>query len=183
MSDCIDVEIRELLPELLHAKLSPADQARVEAHVAACEDCASELALLKSVQSLFARVPTVDTAAIVKALPAPPRAHPARRRLVWQLAAALTFISLGGISLSVVRTMFPTGSAIDTAIVGESTKSARPSPMELSFAGGVADLADEDLESLLSSLDAIEAVPSSEPEPHTGLGDPQTGGDTSGSGR
>jgi anti-sigma factor RsiW len=181
MSDCIDVEIRELLPELLHAKLAPADQARVEAHVAACEDCASELALLKSVQSLFARVPVVDTAAIVQALPAPPLAQPARRRLVWQLAAALTFISLGGISLSVVRTMFPTGSAIDTAIVGEST--AAPSPMELSFAGGVADLADEDLESLLSSLDAIEAVPSSEPEPHAGLGDPQTGGDTSGSGR
>jgi anti-sigma factor RsiW len=182
MSDCVNVEIRELLPELLHGKLSPAEQARVEAHVAACDDCASELAVLRSVQSLFARVPKVDTASIVKALPAPPRARVMPRRRMMQIAAALTFVSLGGISLAVVRSSLGTGNPSDTGIAHETAVAVAPSTGELTFAGGVADLADEDLESLLSSLDAIEAVPSSEPDPQAGLGDPRSGGDTTGSG-
>ena len=46
MSDCANVEIRELLPEYLHDRLGAPQRALVEAHLSDCEDCSAELGTL-----------------------------------------------------------------------------------------------------------------------------------------
>src|SRR5512132_429831 len=122
MSDCTNVEIRELLPEYLHNRLSTSDRARVDAHLADCEDCPVELNTLLMVRRSLESAPVVDVAAIVRALPKPQRRSRFTRRSVpttriWQIAAAISFISLGGISLAVSRSFFGDGpaSVVDSA--------------------------------------------------------------------
>jgi putative zinc finger protein len=199
MSDCANVEVRELLPELMHGRLGEADRARVQAHVAGCEECAAELATLQAVQRAYSHVPAIDTAAVVRALPRPARPTVVRRapRVAWRIAAAVSFISLGGISLVVARSFFDmNGAGIsstagvdsgartgDTSVVPQSpgTVTKQGSPM-ISFGGGVADLKTEDLEKLLKEIDALEAAPPAEPEsvPASEAGTGRVRSDTSG---
>jgi len=110
MFDCADVEMRELLPGLAAGTLDDATRARVERHVASCAECASELETLRLVRSAYAARPNVDIGRIVAALPKPaPRAERAhggqgvKRWIDWRVAAALTMISVGGLSLAVAR--------------------------------------------------------------------------------
>jgi anti-sigma factor RsiW len=169
MSDCLNVEIRELLPEYLSGTLSARRREEVWDHVTACDDCAQELALLQLVREAYAEAtPPVNVGAIVAALPrrAPRRAVRSwGRSHAFQIAAAVSFIALGGISLAVVRSFFdanPTSAQIDTVIVANSAAVFGDTPA-ISFAGGVSDLGDEDLEALLSALETIEALPVTEP--------------------
>jgi len=110
MFDCADVEMRELLPDLAARTLDDATRARVERHVASCAECTSELETLHLVRSAYATAPTVDVRRIVAALPRPvavfDRTHAGghvRRLIDWRVAAALTMISVGGLSLAVAR--------------------------------------------------------------------------------
>ena len=74
MNDCQNAEIRDQLPDLLHDRLEAAARLAVAAHVETCVDCHEELELLRVVLGLArAQTPTVDVAAIVRALPAPPK--------------------------------------------------------------------------------------------------------------
>lgn len=174
MSDCANVEIRELLPEYLHDRLDAAARARVAAHLAGCEECAAELATLQAVQRAYSRVPAIDTTAIVRALPRPQvRNRMSRRPLAWQIAAAVSFISLGGISLAVARSVFERGGSVASSpivapvpgaqpdSIADSNRSSRPT---ISFGGGVDDLASEDVEKLLGAIESLEAAPPAEPE-------------------
>ena len=171
MSDCLNVEIRELLPEYLGGTLSASRRAEVDAHVASCAECADELTVLRLVREAYAGSPAVDVKAIVAALPRK-SARPAmrvqvggpvnrswRRSHAFQIAAAVSFIALGGISLAVARSFFdgnPSAVAPDTLVAMNAETPA------ISFAGGVSDLGDEDLEALLSALEEIEALPVTE---------------------
>jgi hypothetical protein len=108
MSDCANVEMRELLPELVAGTVDASTRARVDEHVSACADCAAELETLRLVRSAFLNAPAVDVGRIVAALPKPtarqPAVHPTRpvkRWLDWRIAAALTTITVGGLSLAV----------------------------------------------------------------------------------
>lgn len=163
MSDCQNVEIRELLPEYLSGTLSDVRRSEVASHVAGCQDCAEELALLQLVREAYAASsPAVNVSAIVSKLPRKSR-RPAmrsswRHSQAFQIAAAISFIAVGGISLAVARSFFD-GSP--TATVGD-TVMANPEAPAISFAGGVSDLGDEDLEALLSALESIEALPVTE---------------------
>jgi len=111
MFDCANVEMRELLPELAAGTLDAATSARVEEHVASCAECASELETLRLVRSAFAKSPRVDTSRIVMALPRPvvparrarAASAPVKRWIDWRIAAALTTITVGGLSLAVTR--------------------------------------------------------------------------------
>ena len=47
MTDCSSAEMRDRLPDLLHERLDPSARAAVMAHVADCQDCDLELALLR----------------------------------------------------------------------------------------------------------------------------------------
>lgn len=181
MSDCLNVEIRELLPEYLNGTLSASRRAEVEAHLAGCAECADELAVLRRVREAYAEAPAINVGAIVAALPRQ-SARPAmrtaragapvvrswRRSHAFQIAAAVSFITLGGISLAVARSFFngnTSAGQIDTGIASIEAPA-------ISFAGGVSDLGDEDLEALLTALETIEALPVTETSdpPLTGAG-------------
>jgi anti-sigma factor RsiW len=74
MSDCPNVEIRELLPDYLSGTLSARRREEVWEHVTACDDCAQELALLQLVREAYAEayaeaMPPVNVGAIVAAIP------------------------------------------------------------------------------------------------------------------
>jgi anti-sigma factor RsiW len=189
MTDCSNVEIRDLLPELLHGALPPAVRARVEAHVATCTNCADELAVLRSARGVLSAgpVPVVDAASIVAALPRPvsaravPTARQAPRRssTFFRLAAAISFISLGGISVAVARSYLGdvTPFAVDSAVgIGDTAGSVTPesavdrgpdavaAPERLAVHPVVGTLDDADLQSLLDELELLEAAPLAEPE-------------------
>ena len=161
MTDCLNVEIRELLPDYLSGTLSASRRAEVESHVATCGDCADELAMLRLVREAYAAAtPAVNVDAIVAALPRKP-SRPVvrswRSSQAFQIAAAISFIAVGGISLAVARSFFDGNSTvepIDTAVGVEAPA--------ISFAGGLSDLGDEDVEALLSALESIEALPVTE---------------------
>jgi hypothetical protein len=186
MSDCTNVGIRELLPEYLHGGVAAEERDRVDAHLASCADCSAELSLLRSVRDAWSHSPVPDVGAIVRALP-PPRAHRAVRFSALRIAAAISFISLGGISLSLARSFFQGDArvvtldstlpvAVDSGGKGEGAMPGTVAVREISFGGGVSDLATEDIQSLLSALESLEAAPPVEPE------EPVAGSGRSGSG-
>lgn len=167
MTDCPNAEIRDLLPEYLNGTLAAARRADVEAHVAGCAECTAELEMLRLVRETWGQAPAVNVASIVDQLP-----RPARRRVVrswrqshaFQIAAAVSFIALGGISLAVARSFFtndPVVAGADSGL-GDTVGAWNDTPA-ISFAGGVSDLADEDLEALLTAVESIEALPVTEP--------------------
>ena len=170
MSDCPSVEIRELLPEYLSGTLSARRREEVWNHVTACDDCAQELALLQLVRQAYAEAtPAVNVGAIVAALPRKARQSMRswRRGPALQIAAAISFIALGGISLAVARSFFDRNPA---AAPPDSVVAVMTDAPAISFAGGVSDLGDEDLETLLSALESMEALPVTE------TADPPLGG-------
>jgi len=189
MTECSNIEVRELLPELLHDALPPTVRARVDAHLGSCTACAAELALLRSAHRVLAavRVPALDPSSIVAALPRPmpvramSATRPATRRspTFFRLAAAISFISLGGISVAVARSYLGdvTPFAVDSTVsVGERAGEAAPvgaavDTPRTAFAAQpfpvhpvVGTLDDADLESLLGELELLEAAPLAEPE-------------------
>ena len=114
MSDCANVEMRELLPELAAGTLDAATRARVHEHLVDCADCASELETLRLVRAAFASAPAVDVRRVVSALPTPVveargsrGPQPVKRWMDWRIAAALTTITVGGLSLAVSQRMRP----------------------------------------------------------------------------
>jgi anti-sigma factor RsiW len=111
MTDCPNGEIRDQLPAYVHGRLDAATRAAVEAHIAGCAECATELALLHSARRVMnAGTPVVDVRRIVAALPAPPAVRVAgirpARKPVWstlRIAAALATVAIGGVSIAVVQ--------------------------------------------------------------------------------
>src|SRR5688572_4250769 len=123
MSDCPNVEIRELLPDYLGGKLSDVRRSEVSSHLASCQECAEELALLQLVRQAYeATTPAVNVSAIVGALPRKavrPVIRSWRRGHAFQIAAAVSFIALGGISLAVARSFFtvsPDSAQVDSIV-------------------------------------------------------------------
>jgi anti-sigma factor RsiW len=173
MSDCPNVEIRELLPDYLGGTLAAHRRVEVEGHVAGCQDCQEEMAVLRLVREAYAGSPSVNVGAIVAALPRPsvkPVMKPAtrtwRRSYALQIAAAVSFVALGGLSLTVARSFLNGNGAVgpvDSLVAVTTTAIANESEPAISFAGGVSDLVDEELEALLSALESIEALPVTEP--------------------
>ena len=147
MFDCVNVEMRELLPELAAGTLDTSTRPRVEAHVIECAECASELETLRLVRAAFAAAPAVDTTRIVAALPKPPATMPSRvaapprggRWMDWRVAAALTMITVGGLSVAVTQRIQMTRRVpgVDTTAIQVSDATvARPSPAPLTGVGG-----------------------------------------------
>ncbi|MBK5187760.1 MAG: zf-HC2 domain-containing protein [Gemmatimonadaceae bacterium] len=71
MTECTNGELRDRLPELVNGRLDAEMRATVEAHVAACDECARELALLRALRPALVGVPVVDVSKIAAAV----RAH------------------------------------------------------------------------------------------------------------
>jgi anti-sigma factor RsiW len=133
MSDCANVEMRELLPELAAGTLNAATRARVDQHLIDCADCASELETLRLVRAAFASAPAVDVGRVVAALPKPVAAargargpEPVKRWMDWRIAAALTTITVGGLSLAVSQRMRPEREAPPRDSIAVSTPTIAP---------------------------------------------------------
>lgn len=117
MRDCPNAEFRDQLPDLLHDRLAPAAAASVRGHVAACDDCAAELALLRALREATSVAPSVSVDAIVAALPRAPgaagavrslRVVPRRRWGAWGTAAGgLLAAGLGTVMLLSPETVSP----------------------------------------------------------------------------
>ena len=109
MNDCSKADIRDRLPDLLHERLPASVRAAVMEHIADCGDCREELELLRGVHAvLMTNAPVVDIAYVVSALPKPhrrvmPAAARRRTRMDWRIAAAVTFLAVGGGSIAVMN--------------------------------------------------------------------------------
>ena len=155
MRDCANAEVRDQLPEFVHGRLGSTARLAVEAHLATCADCAAEVDLLRSIagamgDALAARVPRVDVDRIVAALPAPRRARPVWFRTAqWRAAAVILFMA-GSTSLLWVNRKAP------------SLPSEPLATESMSFAGGVADLSEAQLNALLGEMSKLSSTPSAE---------------------
>jgi anti-sigma factor RsiW len=140
MNDCPNADVRDLLPDLVHGRLDAESRGMVEAHIAGCDDCSAELALLRSLDATFrVRTPTVDVAGIVAAIPA--YRAPARRSWVgWRTAAAITMIAAGGSSLVMLRNnVAPVTDSVAVRSL-PSTPAAPPAPVTGTSAGAQPDV-------------------------------------------
>ncbi len=100
---CLRVE--PLLDDLVDGQLGTTEHARVEAHLAACESCAAQLA---SLEGLLEQTAALSRAVepgrdlwpeVAPRLAARPAAQPAASWPAWlrQAAAAVLFMALGGL--------------------------------------------------------------------------------------
>src|SRR5258705_3310501 len=153
MTDCPNGDVRDLLPDLLHDRLTPDVRREVEAHVRACADCSQELALLRQMRTSLRGAPAVVVASIAAAIP--PYRAPARRSWGgWRVAAAIMILAAGGTSV---------------AVLGGRGDVAAPAPVfasrELAMGSGpISDLDDAELSTLLKDLATLDAVPSADVE-------------------
>ena len=113
MTDCPRAEMRDLLPDLMHGRLDDVTRAMVEEHVANCDACADELALLRTMRAALATPPRrVDVAQIVASLPSAGR----RRAPVtsvrmrngvgggaWRIAAGIALLAAAAVGYQVAR--------------------------------------------------------------------------------
>jgi hypothetical protein len=165
MSECSNVETRELLPELLHGGLPADARARVEEHVAGCVACGAELKLLRHVHSTVAPAPSIDVGRVAAAVPAY-RTRPTWLRVArapaFRIAAAIAIVA-GSIWL--VRR--PSEVAPATAPVAVQTPPAAPvitfaQTSELPVGEPLADLTEGDLSQLIDELGELDAVTAAE---------------------
>lgn len=183
MTDCPNGELRDLLPLLAHDALDAAEAARVREHVATCAECRAELALLDAVRAqAVAATPIVSFSAILAGVQRATagdtagsanrgvlRALSAKRRSAWvpqrYAAAAASLVLVASVSLAVVgRTWF--GGGDPTQSSADSVMSAAASVVAgggLSVPGGLSEYDTDELNALLSALDAMEATVEAEP--------------------
>ncbi len=179
MSDCSNVMMRERLPEVLLGQLTPQDRTAVESQLSTCAECQEEPEILRTARAVMSRtaVPRIDTAQIVAALPKASRPGTRWRTAQrWRIAAAITFVALGGTSVATVVRSLGGGTTAVTdsgATVAPPVVVAVDSPrasgttavaVRLTAGGDVSDLADEDLEALIGALESIETAPHAEPQ-------------------
>lgn len=193
MNDCTELDIKEMLPDLLHGKLDADAKARVEAHVASCDSCTEELEVLRTVKSAAVFVPAIDVGRVVRQIPpyraiVPAAQLPARSRLVsWLVAASFVVVVLGGGSLLMIQnkpTLQPvakvghstlpgraptqTNKPVDVAPIVAPPRtaiSAKPTTHALALAASVDGLTDNGLRQLMNDLDSFDALPATEPGP------------------
>ena len=197
MSECNNLEVRDLLPALTRGELKSSERAAVEEHLVTCAACRAELELVRDLARALRSTPPIDTARIAQAVvrsarerrEAPISLDAVRRRRtaprrVWLAAASLLAVAGAG-ALAVVatrdevrpgpapqvaRTDVPVG---ETTTPVERAQPPRSEPLraeprvasgtELMMGGGVSDLADADLESLLGVLEGLDAEIDVEP--------------------
>jgi anti-sigma factor RsiW len=174
--------MRDLLPAYAHEALDAVESARVAAHLADCEACRFELALVeRSRDAMRMGVPRVDVAAIVAALPlaSRPMVRRAERsaaarwalRPVWQYAAAAGLVLVAGTGIVWQRTAGDGRARLADSTLVRSAGPTRPAQATrvahpesgIGFGGGLSDLSVDELQSLLGQMDTLRALPSTDP--------------------
>jgi predicted anti-sigma-YlaC factor YlaD len=152
MNDCLNVEIREALPELVHGGLPEHQRALVQQHLDECGDCSAELSIIRAVYGSAAVVP-VDVGRIITAIPPYRRKASRIRRAYLELAAACVIGAVG----------------ISAFALHNSGSSANARQNIASAGAGLAlvntsDLTDAGLAQLTRDLDQLQAMPTADPE-------------------
>jgi anti-sigma factor RsiW len=164
MIDCPNGEIRDQLPDYLHEQLPAPIRARITAHVATCDACSAELALLRELHGSIQAAPTVDVRKIVAALPSPSlrmatTAGPTRRRyLDWRVAASIAVLAVGGGAAAVLSGRPDIVPSPDSPA---ATRQIAVMPVIESY---VSDASTVELEALLDDLESFDGLPPDEPE-------------------
>ena len=190
MTECLNEEMRDLLPLLAHGSLAAVEADRVRAHATGCAACAAELAVLETSRLvLLAGAPRVDVMAIAQgvnrsmagasASVAPVLrverggAKPVAaivRRSVWRsrqlLAAAASLLIVASLSLRLLDRA-PIADEGPLAIDTSVARGTLPAPLtaggELSVGDALVDLTSDDLSALLSELEAFDGKITLEP--------------------
>lgn len=193
MTDCLNGDVRDALPDYLNDRLDAARRRAVDSHLSECATCREELSLLRGLRATMRRTPDVDVARVAAAL-APYRA-PARRSPAtnWRVAAAIAALTVGGASIALLRGRAPVTRRADIAVVvapapitdsapvappaaAPETRAAEPaapsralpvstSARELAIAGGsIGDLSDRELSALVEGIESLDGVPSADVE-------------------
>jgi anti-sigma factor RsiW len=180
MNNCIDSGIQEMLPDLAHGTLDEPSRIRVEAHLASCESCREDLAVIYTVKNAAVFAPTIDVQRVVRQIP-PYRAivpgvqAPARSRVTqWLVAAGFIGALVSGGSLLMSRQDKVTATSSQVAgatATREQSDAATPyvpatgPSSSLAFAGNIDDLSDSSLVQLMADMSQFDALPATEPEP------------------
>ena len=165
MIDCLNGEIRDQLPDYLHDQLPAPIRARVTAHVATCDACSAELALLRELHGSIQAAPTVDVGKIVAALPSPSRGmsttagRTRRRYLDWRVAASIAVLAVGGGAAAVLSGRPDIVPSPDSPAA--ATQQIAVMPVIESY---VSDASTVELEALLDDLESFDGLPPDEPE-------------------
>ena len=191
MNKCIESDVQEMLPDLLHGTLTADAVARVEAHLAACGECREELEVLRTVKSAAVFAPAIDVDRVVRQIPpyqpiVPAIERPARTRAVsWLVAASLAIVVVGGGSLLLMRP--PAARPVATYRSPDSgpaspatpivpsqtgtpntnrptTVDGTPPARSLALAADVDGLSDGSLVQLMDEMTSFDALPATEPE-------------------
>ncbi len=75
MIECMNDDVRDALPDLIHGRLSSLDRATLTDHVEGCSACSDELTLLREIRATAPLAPAIDIERVVAALPAPSAVH------------------------------------------------------------------------------------------------------------
>jgi anti-sigma factor RsiW len=194
MNKCINNDIQEMLPDLLHRTLADDARKRVEAHVATCERCQEDLDVLRTVKSAAIFAPSIDVDGVVRQIPpyrtiVPAIERPASTRVVsWLVAASLVLVVLGGGSVLMIQSKAPRvpSSTADNKAPTQVAKGpdagklsapesvvpprtvvpvVAPHPHALALAADADGLSDGSLVQLMNDMDGFDALPGSEPDP------------------
>jgi len=188
MNECTENEIQEMLPDLLHGTLPADARARVDAHLASCEQCREDFEVLRAVKSAAVFAPVIDIDRVVRQIPpyrtiVPAIERPAATRVVsWLVAASLAIVVIGGGSLilarrdvptarpAVVSTRPPTSTPVQPTAEAiapsqDVMPGAQPHTHALALATDVDGLSDGSLQQLMSDMAQFDALPAAEPDP------------------
>jgi anti-sigma factor RsiW len=194
MTDCPNGDVRDALPDYLHDRLDTVRRREVETHLAGCDTCREELALLRALRVTMRRAPAVHAEAIAAAIP--PYRAPARRAwaMGWRAAAAVVALVVGGTSIALLTgrapsrgeavtqnapsvpeprrdggpLVVPSPPAVVSAPAIDAPRTRPVAPVanpELAMAGAsISDLSDGELSALVEGIESLDAVLSTEVE-------------------
>ena len=189
MRDMTAADAQDLLPDLLHGRLSEAARADVERIIGSDPDLAAQLALLQQVHAAHAAAPAVDVSRIVAALPAASgqraggtvftttgnvdelaaRRAPLRAPRMSRLAfAAALLLVLGGGAVVATRAARDTALPVATITHAESLALVE-NVVHLGLGTPTDELTVEQLRALEQDIQALDGVPSAEPDDMTDL--------------
>lgn len=161
MSECMEREIREMLPDLLHGAVAPGERQRIDAHLAKCGQCRKELEVLRTVHGAAVFAPSIDVGSVARQIPPyriimPAAEIPVPSRMVkWLVAAGLALVMVGGGSV-----LMRHGDDV------QATRVVATAPSNgLALASGVDGLSDGGLVQLMNEMSGFDALPAAEPEP------------------
>jgi anti-sigma factor RsiW len=198
MTDITHDDIRDTLPDLLHDNVSADRRRAVEDHLRGCAECAAEMRVLQMVQTAHSFAPMIDAVKVSSAIPPYariPLAAPQPTTRVWRMAVASAAVVLLAVTL-VLRSSSAPASAGAPAVavasapaqpagvnaaqpvvsvpsVGAPKAALQPPKRELQVAATLDGLSDGSVARLVSEIDALDGLPSAEPE-NLGVGDPAT---------